>query len=74
VEDVVQRDDRAGDEMRAEEIDILLRSPIGVIAIDPEKPDRTIPTARQVAGVLAMGFDRALDARRPERGAKVVPR
>jgi len=73
VEDVVQRDDRAGDQMPAKEIDILLRSAIGVIAVDPQKPDGMGPAARQVAGVGPVRVDRALDARGVQRRAKVVP-
>src|SRR5258707_5226139 len=43
-----------------------------VVAVDPEKSDRTGPAARQVTGVRAMGLDAALDSRGPQRCLKVI--
>jgi hypothetical protein len=66
VKHVVQRDDSATDEMRAKEVDILLRPAIGVVAVDPEEPDRAVPATCEVTGEQTMGFDRALDTGGPE--------
>src|SRR2546425_4281355 len=60
--------------MRAKQIDVLLRPTISVVAVDPEKSDWAGPTTCEVTGVLAMGFDRALDAARSQRRTKVIPR
>ena len=61
-------------QMRQKEIDVLLRAAIGVVAVDPEKPDRTVPAAGEITGVRAMGLDARLDSRGAQRRTKIVPR
>ena len=41
---VVERYDRMRHEMSPEELEVLFRAAIGVIAVDPQEPDRSIPT------------------------------
>src|SRR5437899_4920859 len=45
---VVERYDRMRHEMSPEELEVLFRAAIGVIAVDPQEPDRSIPTFRQI--------------------------
>jgi hypothetical protein len=60
--------------MSPEERDVLFRAAIGVIAVDPQEPDWSIPTRRQIPGIRAMHLDAAFYSRGAQRSAEVIPR
>src|SRR5204863_6110681 len=70
----MHRDDRTRRQVRPKEVDILLRAAVGVIAVDPEEPDRPSPPLREVTGIGAMRLDISLDPCVAQRRLEVIPR
>jgi len=66
VQHIVQRHDRTGNQVAPKEIEVLFRAAVGVVAVNPQKPDRPGPCSGQIARIRAVRFDAVLDGARAE--------
>ncbi len=74
VEHVVQGHDSPIRHMPAKQLEVLPGAVIGMVAVDPEKADRPVPSGRQVARKRAMDFNSLLQAGLAQRVEEIIPR
>ena len=72
VEGVVEGDDGAFDEEGGEEVEIEFCALVGVVAVDPEEADGTVPADGYFAGGGAVGFDAGVESGGLDGGLEVV--
>src|SRR5258706_1694784 len=71
-EDVVHGDNGSIGEMRLEHVDVGFWPVVGVVAVNPEKPNTILPFARELVRVRAPDLDALDDAGCPEIGDEVI--